>query len=150
MSFFKKIQPKDHEGNQSDNLAISSIIGKDMNIVGDITFTGKLRLDGQIKGSIKGEYLILGKPGQVTGDIEAETCTLQGTVNGNIKVRNMDVIKGCRIDGSVTAVNLCVESGAAINGEVKVDEKDLRLVKNDIPPKTENETVKTAKKAGNQ
>lgn len=150
MSFFKKNSSDPVQENSSEGIAISSIIGNGMNVVGDVAFTGKLRLDGQIKGNIKGEYLILGETGIVTGDIESETCSLQGTVNGNIKSRNMNVIKGCRIEGNVSTVNLTVEKGAAINGEVKVDEKDLRLVKNAPQSTTEKETTKPIAKASGQ
>ena len=150
MSFFNKNTSSDDQDNQSGKIAITSIIGDGMTIIGDVSFTGKLRLDGQIKGNIKGEYLILGESGQITGDIEAETCALQGTIHGDIKARNMNVIKGCRIDGKVTTVNLSVESGAAINGEVKVDEKDLRLIKNDTQSTFEKDTKPTIKKASGQ
>jgi cytoskeletal protein CcmA (bactofilin family) len=150
MSFFKKETSENVHSNKSDNIAISSIIGNDMSIVGDVTFTGKLRLDGQVKGNIQGEYLILGETGEVNGNIETDTCNLQGTLNGNIKSRNMNVIKGCRIEGNVTTVNLSVEKGATLNGEVKVDEKDLRLVKIATPTKTDTEPVKPVAKAHNQ
>nr|MBF0223358.1 polymer-forming cytoskeletal protein [Desulfobulbaceae bacterium] len=150
MSFFKKNPSEQSQENSSENIAISSIIGNGMNVVGDVNFTGKLRLDGQVKGNIKGEYLILGETGVVTGDIESETCSLQGTVNGNINSRNMNVIKGCRIEGNVSTVNLTVEKGASINGEVKVDEKDLRLVKNVLPSNNEKITTKPLSKASSQ
>jgi len=150
MSLFKKNTPTDNQHSQAEKIAISSIIGNDMSIVGDVTFTGKLRLDGQVKGNIQGEYLILGETGEVNGNIETDTCSLQGTLNGNIKSRNMNVIKGCRIDGNVTTVNLSVEKGAALNGEVKVDEKDLRLVKNDSQTAKADSETKPVAKSQNQ
>jgi cytoskeletal protein CcmA (bactofilin family) len=39
---------------------ITSVIGADMQLSGDISFKGKLRLDGRAEGNIRGEYLILG------------------------------------------------------------------------------------------
>ncbi len=111
------------------NVAISSIIGTGMTFNGDVTFTGKLRLDGTIEGNVKGEHLILGETGSITGDVNIDSFTCQGKVRGNINARNLNVVKGCRIDGNVEAVNLLVEGGASLNGEVKVETNDLRLVK---------------------
>ncbi|HFQ82150.1 MAG TPA: polymer-forming cytoskeletal protein [Desulfobacterales bacterium] len=113
----------------ADKAAINSIIGRGLSIVGDLSFSGKLKLDGTIKGNVKGEYLVIGKTGGVTGDVDAETCICQGKVRGNIKSKDLTVVKGCRIEGNVETVNLAVESGASLVGEVKVDDKDLRLIK---------------------
>lgn len=145
MGFFSR--EKDDEADQDlrhgDKVPISSIVGRGMSFTGDLTFTGKLRLDGKIDGNVSGEHLILGETGCITGDIDIETFTCQGRVSGNIKARNLNVVKGCRIDGNVEAVNLLVEGGASLNGEVRVETSDLRLVKGkaDNDQKEEEETV---------
>lgn len=128
MSFFKKNDTGNTESS-AEGIAITSIIGKGLIFTGNLSFSGKMRLDGKVKGNIKGEHLILGESGSITGDVETDTCTCQGRVVGNIKSKDLTVTKGCRIDGNVETVNLSVESGASLNGEVKVDAKDLRLVK---------------------
>ncbi len=128
MSFLKK---KDNHNKDlaGAHVAITSIIGTGLNLSGDLCFTGKLRLDGTITGNIKGEHLILGEEGLITGDVDIHSFTCQGRVDGNIKARNLNVVKGCRIDGNVEAVNLLVEGGASLNGEVKVESSDLQLIK---------------------
>lgn len=113
----------------ANKMTINSIIGQGMTITGDLSFSGKLKLDGDINGNVQGEYLIIGKTGTVTGDVHTGTCTCQGKVFGNIKSKDLTVIKGCRIEGNVETVNFAVESGASLIGEVKVDDKDLRLIK---------------------
>ncbi len=118
----------------ADKAAINSIIGQGLNIVGDLSFSGKLKLDGTIKGNVKGEYLVIGKTGAVTGDVYIDTCICQGKVYGNIKSKDLTVVKGCRIEGNVETVNLAVESGASLIGEVKVDDKDLRLIETGAVP----------------
>jgi len=139
MGLFKTSPPE-----TADKTTISSIIGAGMTITGDLSFSGKLKLEGGIKGDVQGEYLIVGKTGIVTGDIHTETCICQGRVVGNIKSRNLSVIKGCRIEGNVETVNLAVESGASLIGEVKVDDKDLRLIKKDSAPAPHEKLAKTA------
>ena len=141
MSFFKKNDNNPEMNLDGNNVAISSIIGKGMNFTGNVNFTGKLRLDGSIEGNVKGDHLVMGEAGSVTGDIDIETFICQGRVQGNIKASNLNVVKGCRIDGNVEAVNLLVEGGASLNGEVKVETSDLRLLKGGAPAEEEEEAV---------
>lgn len=136
MSFFKKNDSANVNA-AADGVPISSIIGKGLVFTGNLLFSGKMRLDGKVKGNIKGEHLILGESGSITGDVETDTCTCQGRVIGNIKSKDLTVTKGCRIDGNVETINLSVESGASLNGEIKVDTKDLRLVKGTTPKQIE-------------
>ena len=60
MLFFKK---DGMEESDMDKETVTSIIGKDMHLQGDVNFKGKLRLDGKAEGNVRGEYLILGETG---------------------------------------------------------------------------------------
>lgn len=107
---------------------ITSIVGKDMVIKGDISFQGKLRLDGKIEGDVQGENLILGETGHITGDVEVQVFVCHGTVSGDLKVQKLFAVDGCKIHGAIQTVDLSVESGASVCGEVKASSNDLRLV----------------------
>lgn len=149
MKFFNAEKSTGQESLISEKVAISSIIGSGTIFTGNLAFSGKLKLDGKVEGNIKGEHLIIGGSGSVTGDIEAETCTCQGKVCGNIKSQDLNVVKGCRIDGNVITKNLLVESGASLNGEVKVDTKDLRLVQGNVQSmEVEQHRAATPQKTG--
>ena len=126
MSFFTKTPSDNFEQDSKD--MNTSIIGQEMTMIGDVIFKGKLRLDGKVKGNIKGDYLILGETGNVTGDIQVENFTCQGQVDGNVNAKKLHVITDGTINGKVEATDLSVESGAALNGEIKSRIKDLRLV----------------------
>ena len=90
------------ERREGDKEAITSIINKDMVIVGDLSFNGKTMLDGRVEGNVRGEYLIISESGNVVGDIEAsEVVILEG---------NSTVI------GDVTTKKLIIEEGAVFNG----------------------------------
>lgn len=107
---------------------ITSIVGKDMTICGNISFQGKLRLDGKIEGDVQGENLILGETGHITGDVEVQVFVCHGTVTGDIKVQKLFAIEGCKIHGTIHTADLSVESGASVCGDVKTSANDLRLV----------------------
>ncbi len=99
---------------------ISSIIDKSMIITGGITFKGKARIDGVINGNIEGEHLILSETGRIKGDIIVSSFNCYGTIEGNIKTNMLTARKNCSISGKLEAGSLTVESGAAIQGEIKV------------------------------
>ncbi|MDG4475023.1 bactofilin family protein [Thiovibrio frasassiensis] len=107
---------------------ITSVIGADMQLVGDISFKGKLRLDGKAEGNIRGEYLILGETGMISGDIVVSTFVCSGRVEGTVNVQKLYVVKSGFIEGKVETMDLAVESGAVLNGEIKSRSQELRLV----------------------
>ena len=134
MLFFKKNEIEDKEMGKE---TVTSIIGQDMHLLGDVNFKGKLRLDGKAEGNVRGEYLILGETGSVIGDIAAGIFVCSGHVEGNVNVKKLHVIKGGTINGKVETTDLFVESGAVLNGEVKSRSKDIRLVPGSSIPREE-------------
>lgn len=133
MVFWKKND--DDDG--GENAAITSVIGQDMQLVGDVSFKGKLRLDGRVKGNVRGDYLIMGESGVVVGDVLVNNFVCSGRVEGNVNVKKLHISASGAIDGKVEATDLTVESGAAISGEVKSRSKELRLVPGSSIPKEE-------------
>ena len=107
---------------------ISSIISQEMEITGEISFSGKARIDGTVEGSIKGEHLILSEGGKIVGEIEVSTFVCHGTFEGNIKANVFTARKTSRINGIIESSSMTVEPGAGLSGEVKVATKDLHLV----------------------
>ncbi len=51
--------------------SLETLIGQDSIIRGEIISKGVVRLDGTLEGSIKADYLILGRSGSVKGDMAA-------------------------------------------------------------------------------
>lgn len=120
MGMFAKSGNIDQEMKKVESEAISSIIDKSMIITGSITFKGKARIDGVVNGNIEGEHLVLSETGRINGDIVVSSFNCYGTIEGNIKTAMLTARKNCSINGKLEAGSLTVESGAAIQGEIKV------------------------------
>lgn len=125
---------------------ITSVIGADMQLAGDISFKGKLRLDGKAEGNIRGEYLILGESGIISGDVVVSTFVCSGRVEGTVNVQKLYVVKSGFIEGKVETMDLAVESGAVLNGEIKSRSQELRLVPGSAAPEAASHAP--AKKKG--
>jgi cytoskeletal protein CcmA (bactofilin family) len=117
----------------SDNnasTAISSIIGQDMAIIGDLTFKSKIQLDGNLQGNLSGTFLVLSESGKIIGDVVAESMVCYGKVDGNVKAGKLFLKKTGVINGRVETSDLSVESGGILNGEIKAQtqSRDLKVV----------------------
>ncbi|MBU0485867.1 MAG: polymer-forming cytoskeletal protein [Proteobacteria bacterium] len=132
MSIFKK--KENTETLAADNSAISSIIGKGMTIIGDISFEGKIRVDGNIEGNVVGEYLIVSDTGNIAGDIESSVVVCHGQVDGNMKVKKLHLKKGGILNGRLETTDLSVESGGILNGEIRASQQGLQLIQGSSTP----------------
>lgn len=116
MSIFNE---KKESSTPAKNNPISSIIGQDMILTGDLVFNSKIQIDGKINGNLNGDSLVLSATGRIEGDIEAKFITCYGQVDGNIKVGALILKNSGVINGRVETSDLSVESGGILNGEIK-------------------------------
>ena len=111
-----------------DEGTITSILDEGVCVTGDISFKGKARVDGRIEGNVSGEYLILSESGIIIGDIEVQVVVCQGRVDGNIKAEKLHAQQAAKISGSLDVIDLTVDSGASLSGDIKAHSQDLRLI----------------------
>ncbi len=97
---------------------ISSIIGKDLKIKGDISGENGIKIDGDITGNIVGKSLIsITTSGKVEGNIDCNNCIIAGIINGGVNSKGtIEIKKSAKINGDIKAVTLIVEPGATLNG----------------------------------
>ena len=114
----------------SKNNPISSIIGQDMTITGDLLFKSKIQIDGKIKGNLNGDSLILSTTGKIEGDVEAKSIICYGQIDGNVKAGVLFLKKSGVITGRVETSDLSVESGGILTGEIKSSQQaaDLKVL----------------------
>ena len=105
--------------NQTFNPQEINIINAGTSIIGDITSTGDLRIDGTVKGNITVKTkLVLGASSKVDGNVNAANCDLQGIINGNLVIEDLLSVKStAKINGDITSQKLVIESGAEFNGK---------------------------------
>lgn len=105
--------------------AISSIIGQDMTIVGDLSFKSKIQVDGRLHGNLSGTCLVLSESGRVVGDIITDSLICYGQIDGNVTVSKLFLKKTGVINGRVETSDLSVESGGRLNGEIRPHNPEL-------------------------
>lgn len=99
-------------------LSAINVIGEGTVIVGDLKSNGDLRIDGIVEGNISTQAkCVLGASGKITGNIQSKSCDLSGTVNGDVVVGELLLIKSTgKINGDIRTAKLVVENGGEFNG----------------------------------
>jgi cytoskeletal protein CcmA (bactofilin family) len=117
-------------GNGSDNLpvpqqqrrlgkAAPSIISTDLVVVGTLTSTGDVQIDGRVDGDIRSGSVTIGEKANFEGEIVAEEVTVRGRVQGTIRARKVSLAGTCHVEGTILHEALAVEVGAFFEGNCR-------------------------------
>ena len=103
---------------------IDSLIGAGTRVTGDIHFTGGLRVDGEILGSViaepgKASTLVLSEQSRVNGEIRVTHLVLNGTVAGPIEASEyLELQSKAKVTGDVKYKTLEIQLGAIVEGKL--------------------------------
>ncbi len=90
---------------------------------GTIRLTGLVRLDGEFRGEVEADGLVIGETGSVHAELSVRRLVVHGSVTGEIAAKErVEVGPTGSIDGSVSTPRLKVNEGARINGKIEMGE----------------------------
>ena len=95
---------------------VPSIISENTKLTGNISGDGIIHIDGQVKGDVSCEELIIGVKGSVNGAVTAKNLQLYGSLKGKALVDNLFVAKSAKLLGDATHNTIAIEPGAYIDG----------------------------------
>ncbi|KRT60224.1 bactofilin family protein, partial [endosymbiont of Ridgeia piscesae] len=93
-------------------------------ILGDVTFSGGLHIDGTIKGNVTSEggekaALTVSESGTIEGDVRVTNLMLNGRVIGDVFASNrVELAPKARVTGTVCYDLLEMSMGAEVNGQL--------------------------------
>jgi cytoskeletal protein CcmA (bactofilin family) len=101
---------------------LAALLGRGARYSGDLSFEGRVRVDGVFTGRIFTEdTLEVGESGEVDGDIDAAWLVVAGTARGTIHARERLVLQpGSKLFGKVDAGAIEAHPGAYIEATLKV------------------------------
>ena len=103
------------------NANISTLIGEDCHIQGNIRAKNSIKIDGHIQGNLTIEgSVIIGEKIHVQGDIQCADLVVFGRLDGNVAVRQLQLKQTAQIYGNIEAQILQVEPGAVYQGSVSM------------------------------
>jgi cytoskeletal protein CcmA (bactofilin family) len=99
----------------------SAVIGKSVEIRGEVKGSEDLLVDGHVEGTITllESRLTIGPHANVAAHVSARDVILEGRLNGNIRATGrVDLRKGCDLVGDISASRLSIEENAMFRGKV--------------------------------
>ena len=103
---------------------IDSLIGVGTRIEGNVSFTGGLRVDGEVRGNIvsdKGQSgtLVISEQASVEGQISVGHVVINGTVIGPVFAgESLELLPNARVTGDVEYHQLEMQQGAVVQGRL--------------------------------
>lgn len=107
---------------QPKGASMDTLIGRQTEITGDVSFSGGLHVDGRIKGNIsataeKASTLSISEAGVVEGNVKVANVVINGRVVGEVRASERITLGAkARVIGDVRYRVLQMEAGALVNG----------------------------------
>jgi cytoskeletal protein CcmA (bactofilin family) len=118
---------RDEQGNElrrrkTDQIPFS-IIASDMTVIGDLETEGVVRIEGRVKGTVRGGSQVLVASGAVIeGDLHTQEAVIAGQVAGGIRATDRVELQGSAVvTGDIHTPRIAIVEGARVTGEVKMD-----------------------------
>jgi cytoskeletal protein CcmA (bactofilin family) len=103
---------------------IDSLIGAGTTIEGNISFTGGLRVDGEIRGNViaaggQASTLVVSEQARIDGEIHVSHLVANGTINGPVhSAEFLELQAHSRVKGDVHYNTLEMHLGAVVDGRL--------------------------------
>lgn len=111
---------KENRTESRDLSEVVSIIGPGMQVVGDCTSDGVVRIEGRVEGLIRAaKSVVVGKDGVVTGDIETQDLIVAGRVAGTITAQSrVELQASCHVEGDIRSRRVKLDEGGRVEGRL--------------------------------
>lgn len=98
---------------------LEAFLGKGSKVVGNLTFTGPVELDGHVEGEINAQDRItVGESAVINARIIGGEVIVKGTVNGDISAsKRLSLKRPAKIIGNISSANLSIEEGVVFEGK---------------------------------
>lgn len=114
----------DPKGASASSDGSLSIIAAGLTITGDLETEGVVKIEGRVEGSIRAaRQVLVGRQGEVRGDITTREAVIGGTVLGTISASERLEVQGTStIIGDIHTKAIAVIEGGKINGVVRISD----------------------------
>lgn len=103
---------------------IDSLIGAGTSLVGDVAFSGGLRVDGEIRGNVRSTdgqpaTLVLSEHARIEGEIAVSHVVINGTVIGPVHSSDfLELQPRAKVTGDVEYATIEMHLGAIVQGRL--------------------------------
>ncbi len=121
---------------------MTSIIGPDLIIQGNLVSKGEVQIEGEVQGDIHGTHIIIGENAKITGGIIAEECVIRGHVLGTVRGRRVLLQTSSHVEGDIYHQTVAIEQGAFFEGKSRrTDDPIAGIARPERPQETPAATL---------
>ena len=96
-----------------------SIIDEGFTVEGTVTGKGRLVIKGTVKGTVRGDNVVIAEEGTVCAETQAAVMTIGGTFDGQLEVeKELTILASGKCSGQIQCRDLVVEAGGLLNATV--------------------------------
>jgi cytoskeletal protein CcmA (bactofilin family) len=102
---------------------INTLLGRGSTFEGKLTFEGTVRIDGNFKGEVFTEgILVIGEGAEVEAEIEVATVIIEGQVRGNVRAKQLvEIHAPGRMFGNLLTPSLFIDKGVLFEGNCHME-----------------------------
>jgi cytoskeletal protein CcmA (bactofilin family) len=99
--------------------AVVSLLGEGVEIVGEVSFTPGVKIDGVIKGNVRSNAsLVVGSKGRIEADVSVRRISIGGEFRGAIHAsERVEILRDGKVFGDLYTPCLIIEAGAVFEGK---------------------------------
>ncbi|HKX63182.1 MAG TPA: polymer-forming cytoskeletal protein [Verrucomicrobiae bacterium] len=115
-----------------------NVLSSDVEIKGNLKFTGELTFEGKLEGEINSDgTLLVGDSAVINGNINVNSAVLRGKINGNVVAKEKIEIKTkTELFGDIRSSKLSIEEGVTFVGKTEVNPNKVAPSAAPRPPQT--------------
>ena len=104
---------------------LSSFVATNVEVRGDIIFSGGMRVDGRVEGSVIAVdgtqgLLVLSEKGHIKGNVRVHDAVINGSIEGDLAVDHfLELQPGARVTGNITYRQLRMDCGSTVTGKLE-------------------------------
>jgi cytoskeletal protein CcmA (bactofilin family) len=100
---------------------LETIVGNGTRLVGQVTVKGTIRVDGTVEGDIHADWVVVGEPGRIRGNIRSRGIIVGGSVEGNMDAAETVELTGkSSMAGEISTPKLTIAEGAVFDGHSRM------------------------------
>jgi len=121
---------------------LTALLGRGTHFEGKLYFAGRVRIDGEFRGEIKSEdVLVIGEGAEVSAEIDVDTVIVRGgTIRGNIRARTaIELYVPANVVGNLRSPSIFIDKGVKVEGSCVMAplDEDVAPLRTDPSPAQE-------------
>lgn len=117
--------PGESGGRRTENAGLT-IIAAGTTVVGDVESEGVVKIEGEVRGSVRAAgQILIGKGGIVRGDVLTREAVIGGEIEGAVRAEErVEIQSGAVVNGDILTQRILVADGGKVNGQLSMTARD--------------------------